>query len=189
MTRMAFRPEGFRDLREFTSKSPASKEAHRLFHELLNDPNDRAAGITAASYLESSLEGTLTYRLKKIGATMVDEIFRGDAPLGTFAAKIKFAFSIGLLGEKTRHDFNCIREIRNAFAHSKLQATFETPEVKSVCWQIGFPRWPSGTGAVKKEEKGAPRLQFAASCTLYNEMLAEMATPGNHPFSKKFLGR
>lgn len=187
---MAFRPKSFHDLREFTSKLPASsKEAHRLFHELLSDPNDRAAGITAAAYLESSLEETLTYRLKKIGATSVEEIFRGDAPLGTFAAKIKFAFSIGLLGERARNDFNCIREIRNAFAHSKLRATFETPEVQRVCWQIAFPKWPSGPGATKKEEEGAARLQFAGSCTLYNEMLAEMATPGRHPFSKKFLCR
>lgn len=186
---MAFRPEGFRDLRKFTSRLPDSKEAHRLFHELLNDPNDRAAGITAASYLESSLEETLTYRFKKIGATSVDEIFRGAAPLGTFAAKIKFAFSIGLLGERAQHDFNCIREIRNAFAHSKLRATFETKEVQSVCWQIGFPKWPSGPGARKREERGSARIHFAGSCTLYNEMLAEMATPGSHPFSKKFLCR
>jgi hypothetical protein len=186
---MAFRPEGFRDLREFSGRLPDSKEAHRLFHELLNDPNDRAAGITAASYLERSLEETLTHRFKKIGATSVDEIFRGAAPLGTFAAKIKFAFSIGLLGERAQHDFNCIREIRNAFAHSKLRATFETKEIQSVCWQIGFPKWPSGPGARKREERGSARIHFAGSCTLYSEMLAEMATPGNHALSKRFLGR
>jgi hypothetical protein len=185
---MAYRPQNFRALRDFTNQIPPSDEAHRVFHELLSDPNDRAAGITAASYLESSLEETLIYRLRKIGADSVAEIFRGDAPLATFAAKIKFGFSIGLLGARTRADFDCIREIRNAFAHSKLRATFETSEIQLTCWQITFPKWGSGEGAMQKEERGATRVRFAATCTLYNEMLAEMATPGNHHFSKKILG-
>jgi len=175
--------------KDFTNALPASsKEAHRIFHELLNDPNDRAAGITAAAYLESSLEETLTYKLGKIGSGPINELFRGDGPLGTFSAKIKFTASIALLGERTRNDFDCIREIRNAFAHSKLRADFETLEIQIVCWQISFPKWGTGQGAMQKEEAGATRVRFAATCTLYNEMLAEMATPGRHEFSKKILG-
>jgi hypothetical protein len=81
---MAFRPQSFRSLRDFTTRAPSSAEAHRLFHELIGDPNERAAGITGAAYLESSLEEALTFKLKKIGAQSVDELFRGDAPLGTF---------------------------------------------------------------------------------------------------------
>ncbi len=185
---MVSRPRSFRSLRDFTNKVPSSDEAHRIFHELISDPNDRASGITGAAYLESSLEETLTYRLTKIGTMSVDELFRGDAPLGTFSAKIKFAFTIRLFGERTRHDFDCIREIRNAFAHSKLKANFETSEIQTVCHRISFPKWGSGEGAMQKEEIGATRIRFLATCTLYNEMLAEMATPGNHPFSKKILG-
>jgi hypothetical protein len=186
---MVSRPRSFRSLRDFTSSVPNSDEAHRFFQELISDPNDRAASITGAAYLESSLEDTITYKLKKIGAKSVDELFRGDAPLGTFSAKIKFAFAIRLFGERTRHDFDCIREIRNAFAHSKLKATFETPEIQMVCWRISFPKWGSGPGSMKRDEPGATRVRFLATCTLYNEMLGEMATPGNHYFSKKFLGR
>lgn len=182
------RSQSLRSLREFTNKVPSSKEAHRIFHELIDDPNHRAAGITGAAYLERSLEDALTYKLKKIGAVSADELFRGDAPLGTFSAKIRFAFAIKLFGERTRRDFDCIREIRNAFAHSKLMATFETPEIQMVCWSISFPKWGTGEGAIKKEEQGATRVHFLATLTLYNEMLAEMATPGNHHFSKKILG-
>jgi len=178
----------FRLLHELTNRLPSSAEAHRLFHELIDDGNHRAAAIAGAAYLENSLAEAITFQLKKIGATSVDELFRGDAPLGTFAAKIKFAYCIKLLGEKARHDFECIREIRNAFAHSKMRADFESPEIQIACWSITFPKWGSGPGAMKKEEKGATRVRFLATLTLYNEILEEAATPGRHD-SKKFLIR
>ncbi len=181
---MSFRPRSFRSLREFTSAVP--KDAHKIFHELMDDPNDRASGITAAAYLESSLEDTLTFKLKKVGAVDVSELFRGDAPLGTFSAKIKFAFALQLFGERTRHDFDCIREVRNAFAHSKMKATFETPEIVNVCARISFPKWG------RAPDEGDPRLvriRFLASATLYYEVLAEMAKPGNHQIARRWLRR
>jgi hypothetical protein len=186
---MIFKSQGFRSLRDFTNRRPSSDEAHRLFHELIDDPNHRAAGIAGAAYLESSLEDAITFKLRKIGAQSADELFRGDAPLGTFSAKIRFAFSIGLFGERTRNDFDCIREIRNAFAHSKLRANFDTAEIQTTCWRIQFPKWGSDDGAMRKEEPGATRVHFLATITLYNEMLTEMTRPGYHHFSKHVLGR
>jgi hypothetical protein len=178
----------FRNLREFTNALPSSDDAHKLFHELLNDPNDRASGIAGAAYLEASLEEALAFRLRKIGAKDCDEIFRGDAPLGTFSAKIKFASCLGLFGPRTRDDFNHIREVRNAFAHSKLKADFETPEIHSVCWRIQFPKLNRSPHGLKPEQLGHTRVRFAWTCTIYTEILAEIAKPGNHQISKRWLG-
>ena len=184
---MISRPRSFRSLSEFTRLIPNKTEAKRIFHELLDDPNDRAAGITAAAYLESSLQNTLIYKLKKIGADNTDTLFRDDGPLGTFSAKIILASAIQLLGEKATHDFDCIRVVRNAFAHSKLKATFGTTEVENVCLRLSFPNWDRSLDSEPKDK--LTRIRFLATCTLYNEMLAELATPGNHHFSKKILAR
>ncbi|MGP0088474.1 MAG: hypothetical protein ACLPKB_00685 [Xanthobacteraceae bacterium] len=185
---MVSRPRSFRSLKEFTSALPHPDEAHKLFHELLDDPNDRASGITGAAYLESALEDTLTFKLKKIGTRDdLSELFRGDAPLGTFSAKIKFAYAIGLFGDRTRHNFDCVREIRNAFAHSKLKATYLTPEIVNVMLRIDFPNWAGG----HPEHKDDPRMireRYLASIVLYTEMLEE-TTKRYNSWTRKMLAR
>jgi hypothetical protein len=183
---MVSRPRSFRSLRTLIQQIPTKVETNQAFSELLKDTNDRAVGIVAAALLESALETTLVFKLKKIGADNTNEIFRGDAPFGTFSAKIKLARAINLIGDPARHDFDCVREIRNAFAFTKrAKITFETSEIAVVCERINFPVF--GDDAIK--ERGISRYRFLSSCILYTKMLMEMATPGRHPFSKKELGR
>jgi hypothetical protein len=52
---------------------------------------------------------------------------------------------MGLFGDQMKHNLECIRGIRNAFAHAVIPITFETSELKAVCDtmmmpEICFPR-------------------------------------------------
>jgi len=183
---MISRPRSFRSLRALINQIPDKDETNKAFSDILNDTNDRATGIVAASLLESSLESTLVFRLKKIGASNTNEIFRGDGPFASFSAKIKLARSINLIGERARHDFDCIREIRTAFAYAKrARIDFDTKEILTVCERIDFPL---GTDE-KIRESGISRYRFLSACIVYSRLLMESASPGNHPWSRKILGR
>jgi hypothetical protein len=184
---MTSRPRSFRSLRAIIHQLPTRDETNQAFSELSGDPNDRSIAIVGAALLESTLQTALAFRLKKIGASDTSEIFRGDdAPFGSFSAKIKLARAINLLGDPARHDLDCIREIRNAFAQTRrIKLTFETAEIATVCKRINFPIFGDDTS----KEKEMSRYRFLSGCILYSKMLMEMATPGHHPFSKKELGR
>jgi hypothetical protein len=184
---MTSRPRSFRSLRALIHQLPTRGETNQAFKELSDDPNDRAVAIVGAALLESTLQASLAFRLKKIGATDTNEVFRGDdAPFGSFSAKIKLARAVNLLADPARHDLDCIREIRNAFAQTRRKKlTFETAEIGAVCVRINFPIFGDDT----TKEEGITRFRFLSGCILYSRLLMEMATPGYHPFSKKVLGR
>lgn len=183
---MVSRPQSFRSLRALIDQVPSAVETNKAFSELLDDTNDRVVGIVAASLLESSLETTLVFKLKKIGAGNTDGIFKGDAPFSSFSAKIKLARAINLIGEPARHDFDCIRQIKSALAYTRrTKIGFETKEVRTVIERIDYP--PFGNRG--RNEPGLSRYCFFAACLIYSRMLMEMATPGNHSSSKKTLAR
>jgi Mannitol repressor len=62
-----------------------------------------------------------------------DTLFLGLGPLASFRAKTQLAFALGIIGPKTRHDLDSMREIRNALAHTGLKIDFDTPEVAALC--------------------------------------------------------
>jgi hypothetical protein len=96
---------------------------------------DRATAIIGGSFLESALETLILSRLiHNLGKDGRLELFDGErgAPLGSFSARIKMAYALGIYGPKTRDHLNNIRAIRNAFAHSSAGLTFNTKEVSDA---------------------------------------------------------
>jgi DNA-binding MltR family transcriptional regulator len=64
------------------------------------------------------------------------DLFGSMKPLSSFSAKIRMGFALRLYGERTFHDLELLRELRNLFAHGKLAIDFDTPEVKSAINQF-----------------------------------------------------
>ena len=56
----------------------------------------------------------------------------GNAPLGTFSARINACYFLGLISDDEHHDLNQMRRIRNAFAHD-FHTSFETESVVDRC--------------------------------------------------------
>ena len=82
----------------------------------LEQQTDRGAAIIGAAFLEARLEEAIRSRLIGTGEP-VDALFKGEAPLRTFRAKIDMGFALGLFGPRIHRDLNLIRKIRNKFAH------------------------------------------------------------------------
>jgi hypothetical protein len=100
--------------------------------EALKDEEDRALAIVAAALVEDAVESLLEegwYRkeFRDVG----DHKLSGTS--GSFAAKIKDCFALGLIGPRTRDQLDCIREIRNAFAHAGLLIEFDDEAVVEAC--------------------------------------------------------
>jgi DNA-binding MltR family transcriptional regulator len=89
----------------------------------LVDASDRAAAIVGAAALDVHLERLLS-------AFMVDDMQEVNnlvasdnpgAPLGSFSARTRACYCLGLITRTAFDDLNRIRQIRNIFAHHVLE--------------------------------------------------------------------
>jgi hypothetical protein len=64
-------------------------------------------------------------------------------------------FALGIIGTQIRADLNCVRDIRNAFAHARRAIRFDTPEVAAACESL---RNPTGTRPLRKN--ASPRTRY-----------------------------
>jgi hypothetical protein len=120
----------FEDLKALTSQFAQFTEIPETF-EALRVEGDRALAIIAAVLLENALESFLEDGWDRTESYVGNRKFVD--PSGNFDKKIKDAFALGLIGPVTRDKLDCIRAIRNAFAHAGLRISFETKEVADAC--------------------------------------------------------
>src|SRR5437762_3580943 len=91
--------------------------------ERFTKQGDRGTALIAAAWLDDSLELRIRAAFRPNKGT-ADELF--DGPLATFAARIKFAYLMGLIEPFARSDLDRIRRIRNEFAHSRTELFFRS---------------------------------------------------------------
>lgn len=114
----------------------------------LNKESPRGKVLISTGYLEQMLKDILVAFLMK--DKVVDELFEGgNAPLGTFSARAKLAYTLGLISEPEFHDIDLIRRIRNEFAHD-MKASFANDGVRSRCGQLKH-KVPDDKGKVLPE--------------------------------------
>lgn len=62
-----------------------------------------------------------------------DKLLEGfGAPLGSFAARTKMAYSLGLISKREADECDRLRKIRNEFAH-RVQCSFDNPKIAKLC--------------------------------------------------------
>lgn len=120
-------------------RSPTNNTEHVSLWGALHIGPDRVAGIVAATQLDNALTVALTARLVPLSRPDLDRLFGSMGPLATFHHRIEIGYAIGLIGRRTQKDLHLIREIRNAFAHSLLEVSFETPEIIEWIGKLTFP--------------------------------------------------
>ena len=128
-------PAYLRNLKAYIKDDPTQDHLTAIETEMFNGP-DRGAAVVLTAIVERSLEHLIKRELRPEG---VNDLFQFNGPVGTLSNKIKMAYSLKLLGSKTKHDLEIIRALRNVFAHSRLPVTFDTDAIKTACENLYIP--------------------------------------------------
>jgi mannitol operon repressor len=100
-----------------------------MFREITS-ATDRVAAVACAAFLDDTLGAALAAHFVRLTKKWEDRIFSGaTAPLGTFSAKTRIGYVLGLYGPLTCDDLETIRSIRNDFAHQAGPISFDEPEI------------------------------------------------------------
>ena len=129
-------------LSKWLRQDPTQEELFSAFHSVYREESPRSAALGAAAMLEVGLTSALVCRLWLPDDETYKEILGNQAPLGTFSNKIRMAEAMRVIGPVTRANLDRIREIRNAFAHTARNLTFETHAVAQICEKITLQVWP-----------------------------------------------
>ena len=87
--------------------------------------------VVGTTFLENALRKAIREHLDAdIDAAGEMRIFEEDlAPLNTFDSRIRMARGLGIINQETEQDLNWLKAIRNSFAHSLEDITFETKAI------------------------------------------------------------
>jgi hypothetical protein len=121
--------------------------------------DDRTAALVSASDLEGSIEQAISKRMRPLSTQEYNDLFFGDSPLATFSAKIKLGYALRIYGSETRTELDLIRDVRNAFAHSRRAISFSIPEVADICDLLRSYKQNAET-----QEIAGPKKKFVDSC-------------------------
>ena len=135
-------PAALRKLKELTRGMPDDAD-YDAAQEEMTKGSDRVSALLATAWLDMHLEQTLREWFDYDYPKDDETIFSQDgAPLRPFGAKINMALALGVIGAQTRLALLQIAKIRNVFAHSAHNVTFDTPEIKLACENIPDMRQP-----------------------------------------------
>lgn len=119
-----------------------------LFQELETE-TDRGAALVGASIVDYTLGRVLLCKMRPLSNTDAVKVFESRGPLSGFASRTELCFAMSLFGPQTRRELNCIRDIRNEFAHSPAAGlTFDASNIKKFAQNLrlidegGYPIYP-----------------------------------------------
>lgn len=124
--------------------------------------SDAGAVLLCSGLVEDALYELLIKSTVALSKPDHSALFDGIGPLATFSSRINVSYCFGLIGPHTRDNLNIVREIRNAFAHSKTTIGFSTPEVVAVCRLFDFKHLSAASKMVKSTD--LERMKFSLVC-------------------------
>ncbi len=132
----------------------------------MQSANDYEAAIVSASLVENLLSQVISTRFIELGSDRLEGIFgsAGSAPLATFSAKIKIAYALGMLGDKTRQQFERVNTIRNHFAHHRNKVSFQDGSVSKECLNFRNQRISLDEDVVTIEGTNKPQMKYVLTC-------------------------
>ncbi len=107
------------------------------FRSILSNETDRGCALFASSYLDKALSDLL-YCSLAIDRNIESELFEGYSPLASFSSRIKMAYYLGKISKIEKRDLDLIRKIRNEFAHTTTNISFDTQYIENQCKELSF---------------------------------------------------
>jgi DNA-binding MltR family transcriptional regulator len=148
-----------KSLKALSRKPITPFELGVLVHELPK-MSAQAEVVISVSQLEDIMKEAIMNKMRQnLSNSDMAALFENQAPLATFSARVTMLYALGIIGQKTRADLDCIKDIRNVFAHSRLPLDFDTPEVREAVFTLDTPqRVPTPSGAPRPKLKDARHL-------------------------------
>jgi DNA-binding MltR family transcriptional regulator len=153
-------------------KSGSSREWKRLVTEF-QSKSDRAVAILGTTYLNAHLARLLECFLiedEKIAKMLLGE----ENPLGTFEARIKAAFGLGLISRTEYHDLVLIWHIRNRFIGDMGEGSFNEDEIRNLCKRLKIP-----DEVILQDENPSSRHLFVFGTAILAQQLMYRANEAN----------
>jgi hypothetical protein len=124
-------------LRKLSAEAPSATDLTEAMEQVSSD-HPRSAAILGATFLEDVVRLSIITKMVDLSKDEQDRLFVGTGPLSSFSAKTQLSYALGLIGKKARHDIDTIREIRNVFAHAKINISFQTEAVANAINGLHF---------------------------------------------------
>jgi mannitol operon repressor len=119
---------------EITPKKAAEElRALATFSKEFNGETDRGAALVGAALVDNRLEELLRAHLADNPVS--EDLLTGGATavLGSFSARIKMCYALGLITKLEYEECEIVRKVRNAFAHRLHGLSFADQQVTDWC--------------------------------------------------------
>ena len=125
-----------RRLDERVNASNVQLDEFQPFFTGLKDESDRAIGVLAFTYIETTCTDLISQHLNDDIPGGKSRLFNGNGPLSTVSARFTIARSLSWIGPNTFSNLNAIRKIRNEFAHSHTAKDFQNTRINDLVASI-----------------------------------------------------
>jgi hypothetical protein len=102
----------------------------------LHSESDRGLAILGAAWVDNAMKRALLSKMIPLGTENENNLMENKGPLAEMSARIQALYALGHIPQEFRDDLNCLKEIRNTFAHAMHALSFQTPVVLARCQQF-----------------------------------------------------
>lgn len=117
-----------------------SPEDWAIWSQQLQSETERGLATTAAAILDHLVARLIEGFLLDDPSATKKLLGLPFSPIGSFAARTAAAYSLGLISEDERDDLDCIRDIRNDFAHKPTSPSFSDQSIANKVRNLKLPK-------------------------------------------------
>ena len=131
-----------------------------------HNKTDRATAVLGAVYLEAHLGQLIAgFFIEESG--VAESLLDVERPLGTFSARARAAYCMGLISANEYYDLNLIMQIQYAFSNQVSEVAFTDEGIREKCLMLRIPR-----DVLLPGEDHSPRQLFVFATAMLTQHLA-----------------
>jgi hypothetical protein len=155
----------FKKLRGLSRQEASIEDMQEFQRQVRLESNDRGATLLVTANCDLALTQAV-YRVLKVPDDLRRRLEEDGGPLNSFSQKILMGRALGIYGEVMHHNLDLLRHMRNAFAHSHVPITFETPLIAEAIadFKVQTLLPPYNLGAGDKPYTDEPKARFHHAC-------------------------
>lgn len=150
-----------------------------LLNPVSESLEDRTAALIIATNLEHALEDAIASffqgNIEKLRQRLLAGSSQTEGAISSFYAKSWMAHALGVFGPEIMDDLTTIIEIRNVFAHSSANVSFDTPAIAESCNFniLGRLNW----GGLMGPEPTSPRQKYEKAGSSIGSLIRSITAP------------